>query len=173
MEKIPSRRSIFTLSTLAALVVIVGLVLATSAAGCGPRDKKGNPAMADESVPTGSKDEVHPLGEQYVVEKDVTVYLVSPIRERYVFTSEAHALYDILIGASDKEDPTIGVIFQVAFRPDQIWKKEYRFPGNGPITFETLEDDYQIVTFRWGSDGKGYFDLKSGTATFEEYRAGR
>ncbi|MBE3518891.1 MAG: hypothetical protein IMW97_01145 [Firmicutes bacterium] len=106
----------------------------------------------------------------------VQVYLPSPKRERYVFTTEAYAPYDVLIAGSDRQDGTIGVIFRVAFDPDprkSVEIKEYRFPSKGPIACQSLEEDNQVVTFRWGTDGKGYFDLRNGTATFEEYRPER
>jgi len=59
-----------------------------------------------------------PIEHIAVREMRFTVYLPSPKRERYVFTTEAYAPHDVLIGGSDRQDGGISVIFRVAFDPN-------------------------------------------------------
>lgn len=131
-----------------------------------PKDEKGNPVIPGEPVSLNL--EIRPVEDVRVIERTTTVYLTSPKREGYVFTSEAYAPYNVLIAASDREDSTTGVIFHVTFTPDGMQINEQKFPGNGPIVLESLTDDNNVVTFQWGSSGRGSYDLRNGTAFFEK-----
>ncbi len=133
-----------------------------------PKDTKGNPLMQEVAIP---KPQPMPPRENLgVVETATTVYLPSPVRDRYIITTQASAPYDVLIAGSEREDKTKGVIFQVKFSASgEIQVKDQSFPGKGPITLDSLRQGNQVVTFRWGLEGKGYFDLQNGTAHFEEY----
>ncbi|AGC68442.1 hypothetical protein Cst_c14520 [Thermoclostridium stercorarium subsp. stercorarium DSM 8532] len=45
----------------------------------------------------------------------------------------------------------------------------YEYPDAGMIVFDEILVDQNIVIFTFNSGNKGYFDLLSGTAVFEEY----
>ncbi len=92
-------------------------------------------------------------------------------RDKYEFTSYAEGLNEVLFAGSDKNNKTEGIIYDIKFDPaglkDNI--RVFAFSGKGTITLRDSEDAGNILTFSCGNEEKGYFELKSGTAVFENY----
>lgn len=88
------------------------------------------------------------------------------------FTTVAGTEYNILLAGCEL-DSTTGIIINKVYCKDSFSVKydKLRYAGRGKVTFESICSKYNIVTFSYGDNKKGYFDLNDNKAIFEEYKA--
>ncbi len=140
-----------------------------------PKDKKGNPTLSNEFVPDEfEKPTPHPeevIGIHKCNECGIGYFQPHSTEvEIYNFTTEAITTYDTLISGSRKDDKSIGVIYHISLQMGGKVQEELKeYPSKGNIEFESIKNA-NIITFTYDGEKKGYFDLKSNAAIFEEYR---
>lgn len=130
------------------------------------KDAKGNPPLPETPMASpqpGTSSVI--LG---VFPDTAPMQVPSAAREELDFSTIAYAPHDVLIAASEKRDKTAALLYHLKGNADSNGYEEhvYRYPGRGPIVLEALAADNEVVTFRWGDGQSGFFELKSGTASF-------
>lgn len=138
-----------------------------------PKDEEGNlilPNNASKFEKTLPNEEVGEIGK---AEYAYTFFPTQMEREKYDLTSIIKAPYDIIIAGSYSSNKDNGVLYHIKTSPDssETVREELKFDGKGKIVIESLEADNNFVTFRYGNEEKGYFDLKNNKAVFEKYQA--
>lgn len=138
-----------------------------------PRDEKGNPIIPNPLPSDDSRP--HPFSDIgiYYDRDHIEILFASYIEyDKYNFTSVATSDYNKIISGSMKADAAKGVIYEIKLDPNDVMNTQrnvYEYPDVGTIVLDELFIDKNIVTFTYNQNQKGYFDLSSSTAVFDEY----